>query len=394
MHLLIVVGDMSLNSGGVTRVVLNFVKEVLEIISPIQKITLAYTYPSSNDKPLPYFQDERIDEFCFKRIGPQRFGYSPDFCKFMNNSISKYTLIHFHGIWDHCILYTAKLAIRHNLPYLFSAHGMLNSWSINQSKLSKKIWAIWHNINVIFGKSYGIIYATIQEKEDVERHFKMIRNHFIIPNGLLSEDLNYDKIECRKKLLDRINIKESNAVIFTFFSRIHHKKNPFNLLKAFHQLNAVFSNTRLLFLGIEDDNQLSDHLKRYVEENQMQENVIFENLLLGKDARRLMAGCDFMVLPSHQEGFSMAVLEALACGLPVVLSKYCNFNELEQIEVGFICDTDVDSIEESMHKCMKLSHNDYLSMSNKAKTLVAENYTQAIITKKTLLIYNKINDND
>lgn len=67
---------------------------------------------------------------------------------------------------------------------------------------------------------------------------------------------------------------------------------------------------------------------------------VFTGMLTGKDKLSALAYADMFALSFYSEGFSMAILEALATGLPVVISKQCNFPEGTEYHAGFVVETD------------------------------------------------------
>ena len=80
------------------------------------------------------------------------------------------------------------------------------------------------------------------------------------------------------------------------------------------------------------------------------------------------------MLPSYSEGFSIAVLEALASRLPVVITKACNFPEVEEHGAGFVVEADEEAISGAIGKllsdpCLRAS------MGEKGRKLVSEHYT-------------------
>ena len=79
---------------------------------------------------------------------------------------------------------------------------------------------------------------------------------------------------------------------------------------------------------------------------------VFTGMLTGKDKLSALAYADMFALSFYSEGFSMAILEALATGLPVVISKQCNFPEGTEYHAGFVVETDdTDGLRQSAHCC-------------------------------------------
>jgi len=108
------------------------------------------------------------------------------------------------------------------------------------------------------------------------------------------------------------------------------------------------------------------------------------------DQQRLAALADaaLFCLPSRQEGFSLAITEALGCGLPVVISEGCHFPEVADADAGFVLPLDAKAFADAM---AKLLSDDQLRsrMSIAAKQLVHERYAWPAIAAQTVLAYQR-----
>lgn len=123
-------------------------------------------------------------------------------------------------------------------------------------------------------------------------------------------------------------------VLVGMVARVVRQKNQKLVLDAVPEMIAAQPHTRFLFIGGGPD---EDELKELVQQRGLTNHVAF----LGRrdDVPRLLAACDIAVLPSLKEGFSNAVLEAMACGVPMVVSNVGgNAEVLDHGISGFLCD--------------------------------------------------------
>jgi poly(glycerol-phosphate) alpha-glucosyltransferase len=98
--------------------------------------------------------------------------------------------------------------------------------------------------------------------------------------------------------------------------------------------------------------------------------VIFLGPLYGDAKKKAMAGSDAFVLPSFSEGFSMAVLEAAACGLPVILTPQCNFPELAAASGAIEIQPEVAGCEKGLRQMFSLSPAQRKNMGSCGRDLI------------------------
>jgi len=113
-----------------------------------------------------------------------------------------------------------------------------------------------------------------------------------------------------------------------FLSRLHPKKGLDRLLPAWKSLvSGPMPEARLLIAGTGETAYVAT-LKKLVADMGLGAQVLFLGQLVGAQKWQALVDADVFVLPSHQEGFSMAITEALAAGCPPVVTEECNFDEL------------------------------------------------------------------
>ena len=132
-----------------------------------------------------------------------------------------------------------------------------------------------------------------------------------------------------------------------FFGRVHPKKGFDLLLPAL----AVLSKSRdfhLLVAGPGDDAYI-DSLKSEVDRRGIGSRVTFAGMLNGADRLRPLADADIFVLPSYNENFGIAVAEAMACGIPVVVSDQVDLSiEVREWNAGLVVTCDVAELASAL----------------------------------------------
>ena len=95
----------------------------------------------------------------------------------------------------------------------------------------------------------------------------------------------------------------------------------------------------------------------------------------GERARQVWGAADAFILPSYSEGFSMAILEALACRLPVLITTACHFPELADAEGGIVVEPDVDEVTAACATCWNALPNSERRSGAAGRALVEQKYT-------------------
>jgi len=115
----------------------------------------------------------------------------------------------------------------------------------------------------------------------------------------------------------------------------------------------------------------------------------FTGMVTGREKLAILARADIFVLPSYSEVLGLSALEAMACGLPVVITKQCHFPEVEEKGAGKVINPESDELSKTLEE---LLGNETLceKMGEKGKTLVREEYTWDQVADKMIIEYRKI----
>ncbi len=127
-----------------------------------------------------------------------------------------------------------------------------------------------------------------------------------------------------------------------FLSRIHYKKGLDLLIPAIAKLKH--QDATLVIVG-PDDAGYGQEMQRLAAEKNVQDRVIFAGTLYGGERLPALVDAELFVLPSYQENFGIAVVEALAAGTPVVISDQVNIHrEISAAGVGGVVPTQIDAL--------------------------------------------------
>ncbi|MDJ1175388.1 glycosyltransferase [Roseofilum capinflatum] len=185
-----------------------------------------------------------------------------------------------------------------------------------------------------------------------------------------------------------------DATIILFLSRLHYKKRPDLLIEALHQVQSKRPNLYLLLAG-SGDSEYIEQLKQLLHQLDLHHCTRFTGFVTGEDKDLVLQGSDLFVLPSFSENFGIAVVEAMAAGLPVIITPEVQIApEIKQANAGLIVEGNRESVASAIAQLLtsekqKLSHN--------AQTLVKQCYSWPAIAERLAdvdcsLIQNQLND--
>jgi glycosyltransferase involved in cell wall biosynthesis len=248
----------------------------------------------------------------FKARGLGAFDYSSGMVRWLNENVSGFDLVHIHGVFSHAGLAAAAACRKHAVPYIVRPVGHIEPWALAQKPGRKKIFLRLGGANMLH-RAAAIHYCCVREKEDSEKALRM--NHgVVIPLGVELEPAT----ESTRAADERANGKRPYVLML---SRLQPTKGIDTLLNAFLDARqySTLSDWQLLIAG-DGSSQFQASLERTIKERNAGDSVQLTGWLDGEAKRRALAGAALLALPSHHESFGLCVVEAMAQGVPVLVS--------------------------------------------------------------------------
>jgi glycosyltransferase involved in cell wall biosynthesis len=321
MRILQVIPVFSAPFGGPVAVVRSISKELAKRHEVTVYTTSALDQKrDSQDSPVEVEADGyRVVYFprIFKFSG---FNVSPTMQRALKKTISEYDVIHLHS-WRHFQdMIVHHYAKKYGVPYVLQAHGSLPR--IMAKQRLKWIYDVFFGYRLLRDASRVIALSRV-EAEQYKRMGVPEEKIAIIPNGIdLSEYANLPPRGCFKR---KFGIKQEEKIVL-YLGRIHWIKGIDILVKAFANVVKKLDDVRLVVVG-PDDGYLGE-LESLIRALKIEDKVLISGPLYGRDKLEAYVDADVYVLPSRYETFPMTVLEAYACGKPVIASKVGGLKDL------------------------------------------------------------------
>ena len=256
------------------------------------------------------------------------------------DQISKFDVIHIHGMWAPIQLYSIILCLIYTKKIIIHPHGMLLKPAINDNGFFKRIYKriFLYVFKILINNQKNIIFVAITNEE-----FNEIKDLF--PNlnvELIQNNIPFDDFSIE------IEKQSNHKKTFVFFGRIHPHKNIIQMMKLFIESNLIEKGWTFEIYGIPDDQNYLSQIKK-IKSNYPQIKIL--EPVFGIQKAKIMNRSWANILISKSEVLSFSVLEAGIYGLPSILT-----NNIETLKNDNISQKVKNNSKKVIKKLKEISH--------------------------------------
>lgn len=307
--------------------------------------------------------------------------YSPKMRDSLDRVVPGVDVVHTHLPFIYPTFAAARAAFRHKKPLFYHQRGVFDPERLKFRSLKKMLYLRLVEIPIL-RRATTLVALTEAEVQSYAR-LGVETPCRIIPNGI--DSTMYGNVST-SSALESLGI-DSRHLVVLFLSRIHPVKGADRLLDAFIRVQGEFPESVLVLAG-PDEFGLESSFRRRVESAGLTDRVKFPGMVSGELKLQLLTRADLFCLPSAAEGFSMAVLEALASQTAVLISPGCHFADVEKAGAGRVCQTEpaviVDALRDLLRDRLSLRH-----MGQRGREFVREHYSWDGVTNLVLEAYQE-----
>jgi glycosyltransferase involved in cell wall biosynthesis len=307
----------------------------------------------------------------------------------LGTQVDRFDLVHIHSIFNFPSSFAAHWARRKRVPYIVRPCGSLSILSSSDHLSSAGSWAKkWMYLKTLAKLDLGQA-AAIHCTSDTEEHLtRMIQPHaryFVTPLGVrVPSAVSPEGRSIRGRFKEF-----SDRTVILYLSRLAPGKGLELLLGA----AAKVAHTRddfVLAIAGDGDRQYEQHLSMLVRRLNLDKRTIFLGGVFGDAKMQTLTAADIFVLTSYHENFGLAVAEAMAAGLPVVVSDRVSLHrEIEHAGAGIIVTLEIGSISEALERL--LDHQSLrCEMGRKARELATRAFNWSLIVDRLTALYAEI----
>lgn len=339
------------------------------------------------DKELPVVLGEQViyqdvPTIFFSRQWSEALKYSRPLAKWLNRGLSAFDLVHIHAVFSHACIAAGRGCRRHRKPYLVRPLGTLDPWSLKQKRLRKRLF--WHlGVKQMLAGAAAIHYTAEEEKRLAECELGLGKG-VVVPNGI---DLSFAK----QQVADTGWLSDQSQSPYVLaLSRMHPKKGYELLIESFAVLKQQggYENWRLIFAG-DGDAVYINQLKQLAARNGLNGDALFIGWVAGSRKYDLLRGASLLALPSYQENFGISLVEAMAYGVPVLVSPHVNLApEIVRADAGWVTPLDQERLTSTLAQA--LGDGRERRRKGDCALVLAQGFGAEAVARKLLNLYKAI----
>jgi len=267
---------------------------------------------------------------------------NPHVVGFCKSALGKFDLVHCYGLYDLLGPTVGYFCRRQGVPYVIEPMGMYRPIDRNL-----RLKAFWHrSIGKIFLQKAAMIVATSEmEQQELLESGVPPAKVVIRYNGI--DPASYTSLPLRGGLRAKYGIPPEEPLV-VFLSRLIPRKGADILIEAFARVCP--DSGRLVIAGPEGEPGYRSHLERLAKECGVEARVLFTGPVYDREKKALLADADLFVLPSRYENFANAPAEAIACGVPVIITVACGIRSLVEGHAGLVIVPEMESLAEALRR--------------------------------------------
>jgi glycosyltransferase involved in cell wall biosynthesis len=340
MKILHVIGSLAPRYGGPSKVVLEMCQALVGRGHDVEILTTDIDGPGRLQVPIGSpVRDGAVAITYHAGSRPRRYGTSVGLARGLSQRVAEFDVVHVHSLYRFHTLVAGAVCRKRSVPYVLRPHGTLDPYHRAVRRRSKWVYdVLWERRNV---RLAAALHCTSRFEQQMVEQSGFHTRTFVVPNGV--DVARFERHGEDSAFVVRYPELAERRLV-TFLGRLTPKKGADVLLQAFPTVAASLPGTHLVIAG-PDENGIQAGLRRRVNSLRLESSVSLLGMLNDELKVGLLRRSAAFVLPSVDENFGVAVVEAMAAGAPVVITTGVGiYPEVEAAEAGLVVPRDSDAL--------------------------------------------------
>lgn len=322
----------------------------------------------------------------FPRQWSEAFKFSYPLARWLRRHVADFDVVHIHAVFSHSSLAAAAACRRAGVPYVLRPLGSLDPWALGRKRLLKRV--LWHlGVKQMIRGAAAFHFTTDEERRLAEETAPLCRGKgVVIPHGVDAALLNASESPSLEQAA-------GDRPYVLFLGRLHPKKGLELLLDAFlevtEQSGSGLEDWELLIAG-DGKPGYRRALERQVVGQNGAGQVRFLGWVEGAKKVALLRGAKLLVLPSYQENFGLSAVEAMACGVPVLVSEHVNLApEIREVGAGWVTPLERKALARTLAEALQ-DKEERRRRGTRGQDLVRSRYGWPVVARRLQALYDQV----
>lgn len=315
MNILHVIATLAPESGGPAQACLEMATAVAARGHQVSIFTTDFGAPLE-----PFLAaDDTVDIRVFPVQWPQEWKPSISMAHALADGLNYYDVVHLHSLYLFHDWVGGILAQRARVPYIVRPHGLLDPYIWQRHRPRKRLVEALFQTRVL--NHAAAIHYTSELEREISAPYAGSAPARVVPLGVSLDSL--ENLPHREVFHAAFPATAGKRIVL-FLSRLHEKKGLDLLVPAFAAVRQTAPDLHLVIAGPDDG--VMARTRDAVRAHNLDADVTFTGMVTGELKLAAFSAAACFVLPSYSENFGIAVVEAMAAGLPAIISDQVNIH--------------------------------------------------------------------
>lgn len=317
-------------------------------------------------------------------VGPAHwnYGYTPRLAPWLRAHAQAFDAVIVHGLWQYKSFGSWRVLRKLGVPYYVFFHGMLDPWFKREYPLKHlKKWLYWPWAEYrVLRDARAVLFTAEEESRLAPQSFWLYKaRHVVVGYGMALDDT---ALAADAQAFHAAFPDTRGKRLVLFLGRIHPKKGCDLLIDAFAEVAGRDPSLHLVLAG-PDQVGWRSALHEQASRRGVAQRITWCGMLGGELKWSAYRAAEVFALPSHQENFGIVVAEALALGLPVLISDKVNiWREIVQADAGFAATDTVAGTADSLRRWLDLDAAQRAAMGSRAVACYQQHFHMAAAAQR------------